>query len=193
MKYFLCLVLLAVHKHVFCCNILESGVNKKDKEIIVNEHNRLRDLVSQGKVRGQPKGLNLKKMFWDDTLASKAQDIADLCQFKHKKVNDRRWKVGQNLYKQSSSKFQIGANWNGAIQAWFDEHKNYRYSRKFRLTKGTGHYTQVVWADTSHIGCGYAYYASGSMYDKLYVCNYGPAGNIKGRLIYQSGRPSPSL
>ena len=28
----------------------------------------------------------------------------------------------------------------------------------FRSNAGTGHYTQVVWADTEELGCGMVYY-----------------------------------
>lgn len=33
-----------------------------------------------------------------------------------------------------------GADWNTAIQVWFDEHKKYTFGQE---SSGTGHYTQV--------------------------------------------------
>lgn len=37
--------------------------------------------------------------------------------------------------------------------------------------KDVGHYTQMVWATSNNVGCGYNYCGG----DELYVCNYGPA------------------
>ena len=40
-----------------------------------------------------------------------------------------------------------------------------------------GHYTQVVWRDTLHVGCA-LHDCSGLQYRYSIVCNYGPGGNI---------------
>lgn len=37
-------------------------MNARDQGIIVNKHNELRKLIASGKVPGQPRGVNLKKM-----------------------------------------------------------------------------------------------------------------------------------
>ena len=38
------------------------------------------------------------------------------------------------------------------------------------------------------MGCGYAYYVDpGRGYSKIYVCNYGPGGNLVGGSMYSSG------
>ncbi|CAG7836512.1 unnamed protein product, partial [Allacma fusca] len=55
--------------------------------------------------------------------------------------------------------------------------------------KALGHFTQIAWADTYKIGCGYAFYNEGKWYRKLYICNYGPAGNIITTPMYQRGAP----
>jgi len=66
-----------------------------------------------------------------------------------------------------------------------------RFQLKFhvtRFTSGTGAYTQVVWADTHLVGCGFtAFYGFDGWYYKLYVCNYGPGGNIIGGSMYKPG------
>lgn len=40
----------------------EMGVTDAEKQAIVSKHNELRLSIAQGKVPGQPKGLNLKKL-----------------------------------------------------------------------------------------------------------------------------------
>ena len=40
------------------------------------------------------------------------------------------------------------------------------------------------------VGCGYAYYDDPKRgFSKLYVCNYGPGGNLVGSSMYQVGFP----
>ena len=51
----------------------------------------------------------------------------------------------------------------------------------------TGHYTQVVWADTYKVGCGFSQYKQNDFNMGLYVCNYGPGGNVIGAPLYKVG------
>ena len=57
-----------------------------------------------------------------------------------------------------------------------------------RFNSGTGHYTQIVWAKTHKIGCGYTAYRGGNSIKKLIVCNYGAAGNFINAPMYQDGQ-----
>lgn len=56
----------------------------------------------------------------------------------------------------------------------------------------TGHYTQLVWADTHKVGCGFADYKSSSFngWMRLAVCNYGPTGNVFDQTTYMAGSPA---
>ena len=53
-----------------------------------------------------------------------------------------------------------------------------------RFSSGTGHYTQVVWADTEELGCGMVYYKGTTYYETLIVCNYAKGGNFQGTFAY---------
>jgi len=46
-----------------------------------------------------------------------------------------------------------------------------------------GHYTQIVWADTTKVGCG-IHTCPGLTYGSSVVCNYAPGGNIGGQRPY---------
>ena len=68
---------------------------------------------------------------------------------------------------------------------WYDEVGKYTYSTAQQ--PGTGHYTQVVWANSKRIGCGAAYCksAEGLSYSAtIVVCRYLPGGNYIGDLPY---------
>ncbi|XP_071056994.1 uncharacterized protein [Onthophagus taurus] len=192
MKFQLFLLALFYVEHLNAvCNeaVHQRAVSESDKKAIVDIHNHFRTLIAQGKVPGQPRGINLKRMKWDENLAREAQKIANTCEFAHKSVQDGRWSwVGQNLYTSSSTNYDTRTDWNGAITAFFNEHKMYKFGSGFSMN--TGHYTQVVWAESDHVGCGYTHYEnsrSGYRYHKLYVCNYGPGGNIVGQNPYEVG------
>lgn len=59
-----------------------------------------------------------------------------------------------------------------------------------RFSFVTGHYSQVIWADTNRVGCGFtSYRENGTLETNLYVCNYGPAGNFIGLPSYKVGAP----
>lgn len=54
-----------------------------------------------------------------------------------------------------------------------------------------GHFTQAMWYNTSHVGCGHSfmpYSEDGQSYYYI-LCNYGPAGNILRHMVYKRGEP----
>ncbi|KAK9878694.1 hypothetical protein WA026_023394 [Henosepilachna vigintioctopunctata] len=134
-------------------------------------------------------GINLKRLQYSKLLGEKAQEIANSCEFAHKPVTGTPWNwVANNLFIYHFSDFNKGADWNSAIQGWWDEHKNYKFGTP--PAENTGHYTQLAWANTDHIGCGYIHFEDNNpkyKYHKLYVCNYAPGGNIAGQNPYQTG------
>ncbi|XP_049268580.1 venom allergen 5-like [Rhipicephalus sanguineus] len=54
-------------------------------------------------------------------------------------------------------------------------------------------FTQVAWAETSYLGCGYAHYKARQNPDphfpfqKIFACHYAPGGNINGASMYKRG------
>ncbi|XP_022915856.1 salivary antigen-5-like [Onthophagus taurus] len=146
----------------------------------------------RGELEGQPRGINLKRMAWDEKLAVEAQKVAATGKFEHLIVDDDRFPaVGQNLYMHMSTAAGAGSNWAKGIESWWKEHENFVYGAATQ-NGVTGHYTQVVWADTYLVGCGYCYFYDEETnakypYQKLYACNYGPAGNWVGQNPYETG------
>ena len=57
----------------------------------------------------------------------------------------------------------------------------------YQFSPDTGHYSQMVWASTSRLGCGLTEYMSGRFLARLMVCNYGEAGNLITAPVYSSG------
>ncbi|KAH7956723.1 CRISP/Allergen/PR-1-like [Rhipicephalus sanguineus] len=186
------------------CAIAAREVNAAERRVILETHNAYRSMVAMGKIRYFPEAKNMQQLFWNEELASVAQALADQCTPDSGKLihdePDARFTTkfnftGQNLaFRASSAPFK-GPDWLGRIEAWFNEHPHYPPSRlgnfSSRSRDPTGHFTQLVWATTRYVGCGYVSYNvirySKLPYMQLYVCNYADAGNVRTFPVYDAG------
>jgi len=179
-----------------CGQVYKKGVSNADIHKILDTHNSMRDFVAcGGEVRGkpgpQPIAANMIKLEWDQELADTAQAWANQCQFKHDCGKCRRvtrFLVGQSMYG-SMTQSPGNPDWERAISLFYKEVSNLDNNQvdRFTGTGGVGHYTQIVWARTRFIGCGYIQNKKGTYVENVYVCNYGNAGNYLGSEIYTFG------
>jgi len=123
---------------------------------------------------------------WDDSIASIAQSYADRCPEDHSNSND----LGENLawaWPSLSVMEAIDDGWVG------EEKPNYSYSTNSCINDDCGHYTQIIWAETSSFGCGLKRGCTGLFGDPdsgdVLVCNYKPPGNFIGERPYRRGIP----
>ena len=147
--------------------ILASGVSQSMMEEIVDGHNMYRGRVARGEVIGQTSATNMRQLVWDQELARIAQAHADQCRFAHDCSECRsvgRWShVGQNIYIYKQTLRRPDVDWTRAMARWFDEVKLFRSKdiSPFKFSKKWGHYSQMMWADTSTVGCGVTTYKVG--------------------------------
>lgn len=186
------------------CTILRRGLSAADKKALLRRHNKLRSLVATGRLNGYKPAANMYELVWDDELAEVAQALADRCgDMSHDLASarfTRRFKLtGQNLATEQRSNQVMTVNWVRFIDRWFKEHKDYppqqvkRFQPSFQ-GRPVGHFTQVIWANTQYLGCGFTMFRMkgdfGAMpFKNNYVCNYGNSGNIKGQPVYAEGLP----
>uniref|UniRef100_A0A0K8UYG2 Venom allergen 5.02 n=2 Tax=Bactrocera latifrons TaxID=174628 RepID=A0A0K8UYG2_BACLA len=193
-KYLLHAALLLVSCSVaLACRgqLLVSGLSNGEREIILHEHNKLRQLVATGRYPGQPGAENMREIVWDDELAARAQQWANNCEFRHDPLRTiNRFTMGQNLaiIWSTAPLDASDGDFPSRIQSWFNEVQKYSFGDAW--SPKTGHYSQLVWGETSLVGCGFSEYKDSTKYNKLYVCNYGPGGNVVGYNPYQVGKPS---
>jgi len=176
--------------------VISNGISDEDKNIIVDLHNQLRSRVALGlEQRGRPgpqkSAANMMQLTWDDELANIAQRWADQCTFGHDGERSvSRFAVGQNVHEQSLFNDKP-FDYKSAIESWYSEvgkvDKN--LAEFYRFNSGTGHYTQIVWGETTKIGCGAITYKRDSFFRKSLVCNYGKAGNFINTPMYATGNP----
>ncbi len=144
-------------------------------------------LVAHNKWRGT---VGSPALTWSNGLADTAQAWANslkndqACNMTHSRTAG----LGENLFWASALMYSDGTSQVQAINAeqvvndWANERLNYRYnSNSCAKGKACGHYTQVVWKNTSEVGCGKAVCADNS---QVWVCNYSPAGNYIGEKPY---------
>jgi pathogenesis-related protein 1 len=153
------------------------------ENVILQAHNIFR----------QNEKANLVNLVWNQKLQALSQNWADKlktvqnCSMTHRSSQERVLDgkpVGENLYWASSSRggSSFIANGNQVLKGWgTDEKPYYNFSTK-KCSSGAqcGHYTQVVWKDTTQVGCGRAKCGN----SEVWVCNYFPAGNWNGRNPY---------
>merc|ERR1711909_18846 len=160
-----------------------TGLDDATKKILLDKHNELRQKVASGGEAGQPGAANMRKLVWDDELATIAQRWTSQCIFEHDKVRDLcdGTVVGQNAYQSGTDyeyyDYNVNPEIGDAVQSWYDEVTNPGFSsaniNPFVFDEGYGHYTAVVWADTDRVGCGRVYYEdTDGWYKHLVVCNY---------------------
>jgi len=177
------------------------GMTEAGKVAILEKHNELRRRVAKGEESGQPAAADMRELVWDDELEAIAQRWADQCTFEHDSVRTMLdgTRVGQNLYQSFSSaetnQDGLDAAIDATVQNWYDEVGDFDSGNidPFVSASGpaTGHYTQVVWAETDKLGCANVYFNEASQpsfpYTNLVVCNYAVAGNLISGSMYSQG------
>jgi pathogenesis-related protein 1 len=145
------------------------ALSASEAQALVESHNAVRAQVGVGPVA------------WDAKVADFAQryvsTLVAACDLRH----SSRSGYGENL-----------AAWTGeasptqAVAQWAEEKPLYRADGgPFRSSDmPAGHYTQVVWRSTTHIGCGRATCAKDGYTWTLLSCNYSPPGNMMGARVF---------
>jgi pathogenesis-related protein 1 len=125
---------------------------------------------------------------WDPLLASVAQGYASACNLGvHNGGRHTQYAalggsgyVGENIAWGTAWAFSVV----DLAQLWADEKTLWSYGPVTSGNlSGVGHYTQMIWANTTRVGCGAAN-CSGTLF---LVCNYAPAGNYLNQAPYAVG------
>ncbi len=152
---------------------LETGstISQKDAQEALDFHNKVRADVRSPKLKWS-EDLALYAQVWADQLA------AD-CKLEHRPYSGP-WKqnYGENIFWGGGEDYSA----LDASESWYSEIKDYKYGKLNNSNwYNTGHYTQMVWKNTTHVGIGVAVCKNGSI---LIVANYSPSGNYMGEKPY---------
>jgi hypothetical protein len=148
----------------------------------------------------------LPPMTWSPTLAAYAQEWADsLAKTQcdrpmHRSSQDLQSKrYGENLAAARGVPAPMTtAQW--AVDGWAGEVACWTYGTSGAGLGGTemcnkqcylqmqsdgcGHYTQIIWRNSTEVGCGVSTCQSGGATWDIWICNYSPPGNVVGQKPY---------
>lgn len=155
-----------------------SAVSAAEAAVIVGYHNEKRAEVGVGPVS------------WSPELARFAQERADTIartgRFGHLPRSQNPY--GENLAQGGTGGGYSGYTVRRACEDWYAEKAlmpaGARVMTPALFRRGVGHYTQMVWKDTTRIGAGVATYEKGGFTLTVVVCCYDPPGNFMTGEIY---------
>jgi len=151
------------------CMKVNADLTSAQKETLLSLHREARNSI------GAP---DMQEIEWDDDLASKAQSYSENCLgMVHSGEGP------ENLASQTGGNVSVMFNlWMTEKEA-FDE-SGYRAKFLSGSYNGNvvGHYSQIVWASNTKLGCGLSY-CEDYKYKYLLVCRY-KTGNILNRQVY---------
>ena len=140
----------------------------------------------------------LELFTWDEDVAANAQAWADNGLYAHSSNGERvvaGVQLGENLAWGFPSRTGVDST-----RAWYDEiafTSPYGTADAFDdstdLNEAIGHYTQVVWASSTSLGCGKGRAAVNGNDGDYWVCQYGPAGNFAGQFSSQVNAPVKTM
>lgn len=125
--------------------------------------------------------LGLRPLQWDASLAVSAATWADRLvstrKFEHSPENPIN-PVGENLWEGTRGFFPAEA----MVDAWIREKKFFKPgvfpdNSTTGNVEDVGHFTQLVWRDTTRVGCAIAHNTD----NDVLVCRYSEAGNYVGQ------------
>jgi uncharacterized protein YkwD len=142
-------------------------LSNSDRETLLTTHNKYRQAVSVAPLK------------WSPHLAANAQQWANHLatlggrRLQHATLNNE----GENLWAGTSGRF----SYSRMVDAWGSEKRLYQGEI---LTESNytrfSHYTQIVWRNTTQVGCA----AARSGGNDILVCRYSVAGNVLGERPY---------
>lgn len=165
---------------LFVFSALTTIPNANQAQTFINMHNCYRATVD-------PPARSMPYVYWLGNLSVSSNNWASQCKWGHSGTAG----VGENIYATSlrtpnASVFDP----RNAVNAWGAEKSAYDYYTNTCATgKICGHYTQIVWAKSTYLGCsfqdcpiiqGLSWPNGGT----LVVCQYSPPGNYVGQRPY---------
>gem|GEM_PF-269497 len=140
------------------------------KKTMLDSHNEARAKV------------NAVPLIWEDDLAEDAkkyaQYLANTGTFAHDPQTGKDPRQGENLWRGTKNAF----SYTHMTKGWTDEDRFFKPgffpdNSNSGNWADVGHYTQIIWPTTTHVGCA----LKSDKQDDYVVCRYSPAGNIRGR------------
>jgi len=160
----------------------QNGFTQEQRQAIVDKHNEYRNMEA---------ATDMNQLTYDMNLEASAQRMANQCHFGHGTAP-----VGENIAAGTHTSFET----TNFVTDWWKERKDYYYDiNTCRTEPGKhimcGHYTQVVWAKTTKVGCGVRFCDAMTGWGNprkawIVFCQYLEAGNMNNLRPYTCSKAS---
>ncbi|XP_064625190.1 protein jagged-1b-like [Lineus longissimus] len=157
----------------------ERGFSKTEKQLMLDLFNFFRNKVALGKEPRQPASRYMLAMEYDDRLQKTAQAWADKCKPEHSHGDQRNiapfGELGESL--SGGPIMAIKNGFERAFLTWYGEEPHYTFdTRACKGIPACGHYMQIVWANSTRMGCGFNRCPGKA---PVIFCHFGPSGNAQ--------------
>jgi len=137
-------------------------------------------LAAHNTARREAQGVKRPDLVWDERLSADAlrwaTHLAETGTFQHEGMRGE----GENLFMQMGGGHQPLKK---GVESWLGEKPNYHGEK---IAEGNfssyGHYTQVIWPGTTHVGMATF---TGKNGHQVIVGRYSPPGNFSGRTAFE--------
>lgn len=150
-----------------------SKATREEAQQALDHHNKVRKDVGTPPLEWSAE-LAAYAQAWADNLANKKG-----CQMEHRpRSGEWTQKYGENIF------WGYGASYTllNASTSWYSEIDDYKHGPISDANwPAAGHYTQMVWKNTTQVGFGVANCSGGEI---IIVANYNPPGNYWGEKAY---------
>jgi len=163
--------------------IASADVTPAEQAAMLAAHNTLRRNVGAAETQRLGQTVTIPDLTWNPAAAAVAQAWANtLAATNTSDHNPNTGDLGENIYAESGS--SPATSGDRAFAGWAAEAASYSWDTNACASE-CGHYTQIIWAGTTSVGCGTA--TAGTT--TYWVCNYAPPGNFTGQRPYEPDGP----
>lgn len=129
---------------------------------------------------GARRAVGIPSLRWNTTLFKFAQTWANSIRDSECSFDVSPYPYGENIYMTGESE---EPTCKAAVGVWVSEKEFYNHATNSCVDgEACEQYTQIVWKDTTDVGCAKATCADNSAY--IWVCEYNPPGNYEGQKPY---------
>lgn len=165
------LLIIILSPLLFCCS---SDDNEGGDTFPTFEEAMIQEMLDAHNTYRNDVGIAI--LTWSEEVATSAQawadELAKDCKFKHSDGD-----YGENIWARTKGAFSP----TDVVMSWGSEMEDYDYeSNTCAADKDCGHYTQIVWQNTTKVGCGVATCDGRD----IWVCQYAPPGSFVGEKPY---------
>jgi hypothetical protein len=125
---------------------------------------------------------------WSASAATVARNYAAQCSYGH---NPNVGPFGENIFAAGSTATPVTLTGTDVVSDWAAEVENYDYnSNSCAIGETCGHYTQLVWRNTTAVGCAVQQCTTNSPFGTSFpdwafaVCDFSPPGNFNDVMPY---------